>query len=224
MRSYKQYCGLAKALDVIGDRWTLLIVRELLIRERCRYTDLLKGLPGIATNLLVDRLRDLEQAGVIARTAEPPPIATDLFSLTARGRELEGPILELGRWGAPLLASAPREDQFCGHWLALPAKLHLVDRDPRASPVSIEIRTDDEPLTIVVGAGAVTARPGPGTDPDVTLSGSPRVVLDLLVGRTGLPAALAKGLKHEGNLGVLKRIQPDKTPPKPPHPRTGADR
>src|SRR5947207_3069079 len=67
MRSYRQYCGLAKALDVIGDRWTLLIVRELLIRDRCRYTDLRDGLPGIATNLLADRLRELERAGIEIR-------------------------------------------------------------------------------------------------------------------------------------------------------------
>ena len=85
MRSYGQFCGLAKALDVIGDRWTLLIVRELLIRGACRYTDLRNGLPGIATNLLAERLRELEEAGVIEREEAPPPIATTLFRLTPRG-------------------------------------------------------------------------------------------------------------------------------------------
>jgi len=93
VRSYKQYCALAKALDVIGDRWTLLIVRELLIRGFCRYTDLRNGLPGIATNLLADRLRELEQAGIVCREDAPPPIATTLFHLTGRGKELE-PILQ----------------------------------------------------------------------------------------------------------------------------------
>src|SRR6185295_293446 len=85
MRSYKQYCALAKALDVVGDRWTLLIVRELLIRGRCRYTDLRNGLPGIATNLLADRLREMEQSGLVSREEAPPPIATTLFQLTPRG-------------------------------------------------------------------------------------------------------------------------------------------
>src|SRR6266700_2063483 len=103
MRSYKQFCALAKALDVIGDRWTLLIVRELLIRESCRYTDLRTGLPGIPTNLLVDRLRELEHAGLIVREEAPPPIATALFRLTGRGRAREPARQALGHWGAPLL-------------------------------------------------------------------------------------------------------------------------
>ena len=83
MRSYGQYCALAKALDVLGDRWTLLIVRELMLAGPSRYTDLRNGLPGIATNLLSDRLRELEAAGVVAREQAPPPVATTLFSLTA---------------------------------------------------------------------------------------------------------------------------------------------
>src|SRR3954449_9373493 len=84
MRSYDEYCAIAKSLDVIGDRWTLLIVRELALRGACRYTDVRKGLPGIASNLLADRLRELERAGVIAREDAPPPIATTLFRLTTR--------------------------------------------------------------------------------------------------------------------------------------------
>src|SRR5580692_1358370 len=102
MRSYGQYCSIAKALDVVGDRWALLIVRELLIRGSCRYTDLKDGLPGIATNMLADRLRDLERDGVIYREDAPPPIATTLYRLTARGTELEPIVQQLGRWGAPL--------------------------------------------------------------------------------------------------------------------------
>src|SRR6266481_3000280 len=105
MRSYGQYCSIAKALDVIGDRWTLLIIRELLIRGACRYTDLRNGLPGIATNLLVDRLRELEQAGIVSREDAPPPVATALFQLTDRGRQLETVLMEIGRWGGPLLAN-----------------------------------------------------------------------------------------------------------------------
>src|ERR687885_1607076 len=84
-RGYGQYCAVAKALDLVGDRWTLLIVRELLLRGPCRYTDLRHGLPGIATNLLADRLRELERAGIISREDAPPPVATALFRLTPRG-------------------------------------------------------------------------------------------------------------------------------------------
>src|SRR5580692_4963804 len=99
MRSYQQRCGLAKALDVIGDRWTLLIVRELLIRGACRYTDLKDGLPGIATNLLSDRIRDLESGGLIWREDAPPPVATTLYHLTDTGKELTPVLDALGRWG-----------------------------------------------------------------------------------------------------------------------------
>jgi len=88
MRSYGQFCGLAKSLDVVGDRWTLLIVRELLIRGPYRYTDLLVGLPGIPTNLLADRLREMEDAELLLRGASSIPAATGLYALTPRGAAL----------------------------------------------------------------------------------------------------------------------------------------
>src|SRR5258707_7271804 len=150
MRSYHQYGGLAKALDVIGDRWTLLIVRELLLRERCRYTDLRNGLPGIATNLLADRLRELEEAGIVSREEAPPPIATTVFRLTSRGRELEPIVNQIGRWGGPLVMKRSRNDTFCSHWIGLPARLHLADRAPERPPIAIELRCGDAP--IVIGA------------------------------------------------------------------------
>src|SRR5579883_3438193 len=102
MRSYGQNCGVAKALDLLGERWTLLIVRELLPGPS-RYTDLRTVLPGIPTNLLAERLQKLEEAGVVLREQAPPPIATTLYSLTDRGRELQSVIYDLGRWGAPLM-------------------------------------------------------------------------------------------------------------------------
>ena len=131
MRSYGQNCALAKALDVVGDRWTLLIVRELMIRDRCRYTDLRNGLPGIATNLLAERLNEMEQAGLVTREAAPPPIATTLFQLTNRGKELEPVIAELGRWGAPLLADGERIPPF------KQADTHVVVRSQRAWLVAV---------------------------------------------------------------------------------------
>src|SRR6516165_3099171 len=118
MHSYDQYCALAKALDVLGSRWSLLIVRELLIRGPSRYTDLRDGLPGIATNLLAERLRELEQEGLVAREEAPPPVATTLFRLTPRGEQLR-PIVEgLARWGAPLMADQDPKDAVRSHWLA----------------------------------------------------------------------------------------------------------
>src|SRR5215467_1592900 len=156
MRSYGQYCALAKALDVVGDRWTLLIVRELLLREPCRYTDLREGLPGIATNLLAERLKQLEQSGVISREEAPPPIATAVFRLTERGRDLERVIFQLGTWGAPLLADAPKTDRFRPHWLALCVRNCLRDHEPRRPLTTIEIRTGSgEPLTIEAENGTI---------------------------------------------------------------------
>jgi DNA-binding HxlR family transcriptional regulator len=99
MRSYGQYCSIAKALDVVGDRWTFLIVRELLLRGACRYTDLRYGLPGIATNLLADRLRELESAGLVRREEAPPPVATTLFHLTEAGLQLDPVLRAIGLWG-----------------------------------------------------------------------------------------------------------------------------
>src|SRR3954471_23613538 len=99
MRSYAEYCAIAKSLDVVGDRWTLLIVRELALRGACRYTDLRNGLPGIATNLLADRLRDLERAGVGEGEGAPAPIAATLFRLTPRGEQLRPVLDDLMRWG-----------------------------------------------------------------------------------------------------------------------------
>lgn len=192
---------------MVGDRWTLLIVRELLIRKSCRYTDLRNGLPGIATNLLADRLRELERAGLVRREEAPPPIATTLFQLTSRGEELEPILMELGRWGAPLLAKAARADAFCTHWLALPLKLHLVDQTPEGPPVTIELRTGDEPMTIEAAGGAVNARLGPAQQADAVLSGSPQLVLGLLAGKLDLGQARLAGMKFEGNPEILRRVR-----------------
>ena len=116
MKTYAQACGLAKALDEVGDRWTLLIVRELLIRRACRYTDLRRGLPGIATNLLAERLAALEAAGLVLRAASVPPIATDLFSLTARGQALQPAILALGLWALRSLSMRPTTSSRLTGW------------------------------------------------------------------------------------------------------------
>src|SRR4051812_19082344 len=152
MRSYHQYCALAKALDVIGDRWTRLIVRELLLAGPSRYTDLRNGLPGIATNLLSDRLRELEAAGVVARVDAPPPVATTLFSLTDRGEALRPVLDALGAWGMPYVVEGPApDDPFRGRWLAWPAERFLTDGEPDRPPIAIELRAGegaDDPVVV----------------------------------------------------------------------------
>jgi DNA-binding HxlR family transcriptional regulator len=207
MRTYGQYCALAKALDVVGDRWTLLIVRELLIRGACRYTDLREGLPGIATNLLVDRLRDMEQAGIVRREEAPPPVATALFHLTDRGRALEKALYELGQWGAPMLKDAPKKDVFQAHWLALPARHWLKDHAPEKRPIRIEVRAGEETMT-VEAAGSVIVRMGAAEKPDAVISGKAPVMAALLAGKLDLTRARAAGLRYEGDPEVLRRLQP----------------
>jgi DNA-binding HxlR family transcriptional regulator len=208
MRSYKQYCALAKALDVVGDRWTLLIVRELLLRGPSRYTDLRNGLPGVATNLLADRLRELEQAGIVRSEVAPPPIATTLFELTPRGMQLEPALHELGRWGGPLLGEPADDEAFRTHWLGLPARLHLTDQTPDRPPITLEVRTGDEPLTIETVEGTVRTRPGPAEHPDAVLTGEPELIVGVLTGTLDIADAKAQGLQHEGDIKALRRLQP----------------
>jgi len=207
MRSYGQSCALAKALDVIGDRWTLLIVRELLIRDSCRYTDLQKGLPGIATNLLAERLNDMEEAGIITREAAPPPVATTLFRLTPRGRDIEPVIAALGRWGSPLFANSAAGDAFCDHWVALPLRLYVRDHSPADGPVTIAVRAGKESITIEsAGDGSVRVQSGTAASPDARLAGAPRLILALLTGKVSLAQARSKGLRCEGDVKVLRRF------------------
>ena len=209
MRTYGQCCALAKALDVIGDRWTLLIVRELLLRDGLRYTDLLAGLPGIATNLLADRLRVLEGAGIISREQAPPPVATTLYHLTPRGRALRPVVKALGSWGGPLLAGAAEGDAFLGHWLALPAESLLGDRLSPGPPLAIELRAEDgQPVTVEAIDGEVHARPGAADRADLVISGPHRAIIRLLAGRDGPEEARAAGVTFDGDLGVLERFAP----------------
>jgi DNA-binding HxlR family transcriptional regulator len=207
VRSYGQYCSLAKALDVVGDRWTLLIVREMLLRGACRYTDLRNGLPGIATNLLADRLRELELAGIVAREEAPPPIASTLFRLTPRGEELRGALVELARWGAPLMLEPDGDEEFRSHWLAIPVELYLTDRTPDRPPLTIEVQAGGEPMLIETVDGGARTYPGEATDPDAVLRGAPQLVIGVLSGRLELAAAERSGLRYEGDPAVLSRVR-----------------
>jgi DNA-binding HxlR family transcriptional regulator len=206
VRSYQQYCAVAKALDVVGDRWVLLIVRELISSGPSRYTDLLKGLPGIATNLLVDRLRDMEKAGLVRREEAPPPIATTLFQLTDRGKSLNPILEELGRWGAPLMGVPQPNNVFRSHWLVFPFDAYLVDKSPKDPPIAIEIRTGDEPMVVETGEGKVHTRRGTVEHADAILSGRPGLILGLLSGRLDLAEARKRGLVFTGSQKALQRV------------------
>jgi DNA-binding HxlR family transcriptional regulator len=209
MRSYDQLCGLALALDTVGDRWSMLIVRELLVRPEARYTDLRDGLPGIATNLLADRLRELESRGVVERRAPAPPVATTVFRLTEWGRQLRPIVSALALWAKPLVASTQGTEQFRSRWMILPVEAMLHDSEPGGEPAVIQLSTGDEPITIDIGAGRVSARLGaPAGVPDLIISGPPRPILGLLSGSIDAQHTASMGVTLDGDPAVLSRVTP----------------
>jgi DNA-binding HxlR family transcriptional regulator len=213
MRSYGEYCSVAKALDVLGERWTLLIVRELLTRGPCRYTDLRTGLPGIASNLLADRVRDLEAAGVVEREEAPPPVATTLYSLTERGKALEHVISELARWGAPLMRDSPPDDEFRGQWLQFPVRMFLADNDPKRPASTVEIHAGDQSVVVKAANGEVSMRLGGDPAAAAVITASPQQILALMSGKVTLGQAVKRGLRVDGSRAAVERILPDRTDP-----------
>jgi DNA-binding HxlR family transcriptional regulator len=173
---YDHYCPMAHALDMVGDRWELLIVRELLPGPK-RYTDLAEGLPGIGTNILAARLRDLENCGVIAKKTLPPPAASRVYELTDYGRELRSVLRELALWGARSLGPPTPDAEFFPGWLVNPIDTMLA---PVAPPGRFEFRIGGEVVSLVDGV----ARSGPVDDPDVVVSGDPEGLYYLFVDRS----------------------------------------
>ncbi|WP_395571074.1 winged helix-turn-helix transcriptional regulator [Streptomyces sp. BK79] len=181
-RSYDQYCSAARALDSVGDRWTLLIVRELLAGPR-RYTDLHADLPGVSTDVLASRLKDMERDGLTNRRRLPPPGAAYVYELTPRGRALL-PVLEaLGAWGAGELGERRPTDAVRAHWFALPLRRAL--REAGAGEGVVEVRLEEGEFHLHAGADGGDAVYGDGPAP-----GEPdaRLVLD-----AGTCAALSRG-------------------------------
>ena len=191
MKSYHQYCGLARTLDLIGDRWTMLILRELAVRD-CRYTDLRDGLPGIATNLLAERLRVLGEHEIVERRDEPAPVATALYSLTERGRKLVPALHELVRWSTPLMLGGPDEhDSERGSWLAFAAASYL-----RSAPTDVSLVVAFECGGEVVGLHVASGRieiglvGDPGAETDLRVAGSVWAVMGLVSGALSMDRLL----------------------------------
>ena len=200
VKSYGQYCAIARGLDVVGDRWTLLIVRELLIGPR-RYGDLREGLAGIATNLLADRLRHLEHHGVVDRDSR------GTYKLTKWGQGLAEPIYALARWAGPLMTEPTGDDQFRSAWL-VPAVAGIFEGvDPSRPDTTIEIHTGDSPMTIVSIRGRVQVQPGPADCPDLVISGPPEGVIGLLAGALDKGAASEGGVLVRGDIRRLARLR-----------------
>jgi DNA-binding HxlR family transcriptional regulator len=201
MKRYGHYCGLARALDVVGERWSLLVVRELLEGPR-RYGELLGGLPGIATNLLVERLRSLQADGVVEHLDD------GRYALTPWGEDLHEAVYALGRWAGPLMAMPRGDDHFRPSWMRHMAIARFEGVDPKRTDVVVEMRCDDEPVTLISSAGRVHIAPGTSRSPDVVLAGEPGTVVALLLGRIDRSEAERRGVQASGDLRRLRGLRP----------------
>jgi DNA-binding HxlR family transcriptional regulator len=191
-KRYDQYCPVAHALDIVGDRWALLVVRELMQGPR-RYTDLAEGLSGIGTNILAARLRDLEAAGIVTRKTLPPPAASRVYDLTDYGRELKPVMRELALWGARSLGPPTPEDQLFPGWLLNPVEMILA---PLAPTGRFEFRVGDEVVSLTDGV----AHSGPADDPDVVIEGDAAGLYYLFIERR------LDGVSVEGDRSLLEKL------------------
>lgn len=191
-KRYDQYCPIAHALELVGERWSLLIVRELLNGPK-RYTDLAGALPGIGTNVLAARLKDLEGCGVIAKRKLPPPTPAQVYELTAYGAGLKAVVRELALWGVRSLGAPEDDDELAPDWLEQALDSVFA---PVAPQGSFEFRIGDEVASLVDGeAGA-----GPAEDPDVMLEADAKSFYYLFVQRRW------DGITVHGDRELLERL------------------
>ncbi|MGC2406789.1 MAG: helix-turn-helix domain-containing protein [Candidatus Cybelea sp.] len=204
-RGYGQFCGFARALEIVGDRWALMIVRDLLVGPK-RFSDLHTGLPKIPTNVLTTRLKQLEAAGVAVRRALPRPAGGVVYELTPGGRELEGAVIAIGRWGAKLL-DAPRDGEIVTVD-SLAMALRTTFRPEAAGDLSAryELRVGDIVVHAIVDGPHVTVGRGPIEAADLTLEATP-ALKDLMSGETTPRQALARGaVRIHGNRRLFDRF------------------
>jgi DNA-binding HxlR family transcriptional regulator len=187
VKSYRQYCPVAHALDQVGDRWELLIVRELMLGQR-RYTDLAEALPGIGSNILTSRLRDLESAGIVRKTKLPPPWAVTVYELTEHGRELDTVLRSLAQWGARTLGAPDPGD--CWSMYAV----HTRFRPEEAVDGVYEIRfVEGETIAMHVTGGELVAMKLPAENPTLVVEAVPEGLHAVIQGAVPIRSAVADG-------------------------------
>jgi DNA-binding HxlR family transcriptional regulator len=199
MKRYGQHCPLARALDVIGERWNPLIVRELSLGPR-RYNDLLAGLPGIPTNLLATRLRDLTDAGVIERRTLPRPASVTVYSLTEAGQALRPALQALREWGRRYGPAPSPDDTARPGWALLSATSRPTGLPPG---VTCELRVDDEPFTLGATDAGLTVAGGPAPDPSAVVSLTAADLFALMSARA-TPAATTKQATITGDRRIAR--------------------
>ncbi|MGB2710783.1 MAG: winged helix-turn-helix transcriptional regulator [Conexibacter sp.] len=205
MRTYGDACGMARALDRVGERWALMIVRELLLGPK-RFTDIREGLPHLSPDVLAQRLRELEETGVVRRRILLPPAASRVYELTEWGRELEPVLIALGRWGA--CAPSPPED------VGMSLDAHIVSLRTLFDPVaagdlraSIELRLGQQRFRVSIAAGQLEVERGAAPAPDAAIETDPTTLIQVLHGHRALAAAQRAGdLTIEGDRRVVTRF------------------
>jgi DNA-binding HxlR family transcriptional regulator len=203
-RKYGQGCGTAHALDLVGDRWSLLLVRELVLGPK-RFTDLRAGLPGIGPNVLSQRLKELEEVGVLQRRLLPRPAASTVYELTDWGRELEEVIVQLGRWGARS-PTMPREAETQPDWLILGMRA-IYDPDAEPVPTVYEFHFADEVFWARAADGSFRVGRGEASEPDAVLTADVETVAKLMRGELKPAAALRSGaVRLDGDRAALDRF------------------
>jgi DNA-binding HxlR family transcriptional regulator/putative sterol carrier protein len=204
-RTYGDRCGIARALDAVGERWALLVIRELLLGPK-RFTDLREGLPNLGPDVLSQRLRDLEATGVVRRTALPPPSGARVYELTARGRELEPVVLALGAWGSR--APFPPGDARLGVDSAVLALKTLFDPGAAGGGASeVELRLSGERFSARVADGAFDVARGPADDPEAIIETDPATLSRVLWHGRKVTAAVRSGdLRIDGDKSVARRF------------------
>lgn len=205
-RSYGDACGIARALDVVGERWALMVVRELLLGPK-RFTDIRAGLPHVSPDVLAQRLRDLEQAGVVDRRRLPPPYASQVYELTSGGRALETVLLELGRWGGAY--APPPGDEMCMSADSYALSLRALFDPERAGDFAarVELRLGEDRLRVVIADGHIEADRGELPDADVAIETDPETLIDVLHGHRPLADALGAGaMRFSGDKRKARRF------------------
>jgi DNA-binding HxlR family transcriptional regulator len=203
-RSYGDACAIARALDVVGERWALLVVRELLLGPQ-RFSDLRRALPGASSNLIADRLRELEGRGVIGRRKLPAPASSRVYELTEWGRDLEPILLALGDWGTHVpLPPPPATLSATSVVLFLRSSARP---DPEAPATTCRLELDDRVWTIRTEAGRLHVQPGEPASPDASLRTDPATLNALLQATREFDAAVSDGSADAaGDLSALRRL------------------
>lgn len=204
-RVYNQYCPVARVLDVVGERWSLLIVRELLLGPR-RFTDLAQGLPGIGTSVLTARLKQLEQNDLVVKRTLPAPAASVVYELTPDALGLAGVLAAMADWGMTLLGRPGDDEHVQGRWLVL--SLAVTTKDAQSVPeATYELRIDDDVLHIRAVDGHFQPSQGPAPNPDATITMSAATLAAIASGDLDVPDPQADSrIALHGNVTGAQRL------------------